>query len=283
MQNLSFETIYESIRRCYGKSILERLPSINDVLATEQDSKSDYYCRSIRLRIDAINEIRKARDEGSYLDIKTVWSKISESIRVLPVEATISSIGSQGFFSVPLFKMEGENFEFIRLHIWDKSLDTYINAETRDAFSIHTHAFHANSWILCGQIVNDRFLVKEAKGANNLSLFRIGYNSTLNEVNQHSSVAMREDTFVEPIQISHEIYLPHGNYSIKAGEYHKSGTNEPGDVSATLFSFNRDKSFNGPSHVVGPTGKESSEINRKVLVNPLGLIARIDEKLKSNE
>lgn len=53
-------------------------------------------------------------------------------------------------------------FEFIRLHIWDKSLEDYIDQNASTNFSIHTHSFHAHSWIVTGKIINDRYTVTES-------------------------------------------------------------------------------------------------------------------------
>jgi hypothetical protein len=278
----SFEKVYNSIKRCYNETVQEKLPKINNDKDGLSSSAEGNFYKSMTLRIEAITELRKVRSEGSRLNIKNVWEKISESIRLLPVEATISSIGSQGFLSIPLFKYDNErqNFEFIRLHIWDNSLDKYINnREACEKFSIHTHAFHAESWILCGQVINDRFLIEEKAKPSPYSLFSIEYNSTLNKVNQHTSVAKCLKQFVEPIQVSHEVYMQNGYYSIKAGEFHRSGSVEANGISATLFSFTADKKYNGPSFVIGPNNINSSEINRKELIDPLELISKIDEKL----
>lgn len=276
-----FEKTYAAVKCCYSKTIEAELPTIENFQKNFFDTKEeDVYSKSLRLRIMAVSEIRKARDEGSKLSIKRVWGYVSESIRILPAEATISSIGSQGFLSIPLFKCdESENFEFLRLHIWDQSLDRRINQEITQRFSIHTHAFHAESWILCGQIINDRFIVEKTHSSTPYSLFTIGYNSTLNEVNQHTSVANRMEQHVKPSQISHEVYMQNSHYIVKAGEFHRSGSNEKDAIAATFFSFTKDTNFKGPSFVVGPSDIASSEINRKELINPLELISKIDNKI----
>ncbi|MDP4284470.1 MAG: hypothetical protein Q8891_08610 [Bacteroidota bacterium] len=281
MMTHDFETMLHSINRCYSKVVSKGLPSVNDFKNGELIKSGDILHKSVALRIDALNELRKARDTNTRLNLKDIWSKISESIKILPVEATISSIGSQGFLSIPLFKYDTDikAFEFIRLHIWDASLDKYVNTKTRDNFSVHSHLFQADSWVLCGQIINDRYIV-EASDTNEVnSFFGIEYNGTLNEINQHTSTAQRTNTFAKAKQISHEIYMQEGNYSIRAGEFHKSDSNDKFGISATLFSFTSDNNFQGPSCVIGPSNIESSEINRKDSIYSKELIIQIDERV----
>lgn len=281
MKTHDFETILNSINRCYSKAVSNRLPDVKDFNNGELVNPADNLHRSVALRIAAVTELRKARDSSTSLNLKGVWSKISESIRIIPVEATISSIGSQGFLSIPLFKFDTdmEFFEFIRLHIWDTSLDKYVNKTTRDNFSIHSHLFHAESWILCGEIINDRFIVEASEKNEINSFFEIKYNETLNEINQHTSTAKRTDAFARVKQVSHEIHMQDGYYSIKAGEFHRSACNDKSGISATLFSFTSDNIFKGPSYVIGPSGIQSSEINRKDSIDSRGLLIEIDKKV----
>jgi len=279
MKTYDFETILNSINRCYSKSVSNGLPSVKDFNNGELVNPTDNLHRSVALRIAAITELRKSRDSETKFVLKDIWNKISESIMILPVEATISSIGSQGFLSIPLFKYDTnmEDFEFIRLHIWDSSLDKYVNTTTRDNFSIHSHLFHADSWIVCGQIINDRFIVEASEKNEVNSFFEIKYNGTLNEINQHTSTAERTSTFARAKQVSHEIYMEEGSYSIKAGEFHRSGSNDKTGISATLFSFTADNNFEGHSCVIGPSSIQASEINRRDLIDSKELLIKIDK------
>ena len=280
MKTQDFEEIIDSIKKCYSKDYLDRLPSLADFEDEKLNASSNEFYNSVALRLEAITDWRRARDLNLMLDYRSIWSKISESIKILPPEATISSIGSQGFLSIPLFKYELDksNFEFLRLHIWDSSLDKYVNAETRNNFSIHNHSFHADSWILCGEIINDRYLVEKTSTESDMAFFSIEYNKTLNEVNQHTSIARRTTDYAIVKQLSHEIYMQEGYYSINAGRFHRSGTNDTG-VSATLFSFTSDCKFKDGSSVLGPGNIEFSEINRKMFINPIDLIKKIDQKV----
>jgi hypothetical protein len=70
-----------------------------------------------------------------------------------------------------------------------------------------------------------------------------------------------------------------GNYFIKAGEFHRSGSNNKAEISATLFSFSSDNNFKGDSCVIGPSGIQDSEINRKDSIDSKELIFKIDKKV----
>src|SRR5437016_372768 len=82
-----------------------------------------------------------------------------------------------------------------------------IDTKTCEEFSIHTHTFLTESWIVCGKIINYRFKVEKSDAPTNHSLFIIGYNESLNEVNQHTSSANNTNTFVSINQTSEEIYI----------------------------------------------------------------------------
>lgn len=281
MKTQDFEKIINSIKQCYSKNYFDRLPSLSDFEDQKLKASSDNFYNSVALRLEAITDWRKARDLSLALDYRSIWLKISESIKIIPPEAIISSVGSQGFLSIPLFKydLEENNFEFLRLHIWDNSLDKYVNLETRNNFSIHNHAFHADSWILCGQIINDRYMVDKTNAVRDMAFFSIEYNKTLNEVNQHTSIARKTNNYATVKQVSHEIYMQEGHYSINAGQFHRSGTNDKTGFSATLFSFTSDEKFKDSSSVLGPSSIEFSEINRKMFIDPIHLIKKIDQKV----
>jgi hypothetical protein len=283
MDRNEFEKVLGSVRRCYSKYAADKLPSFEDFNQDATPIASDNkYHLSVALRIKAINNLRYTRNTGSELDIKYVWRLISESLHIIPKEATISSIGSQGFLSIPLFKYDDDmsQFEFIRLHIWDKSLEQHFNRETCQNFSIHSHLFFAESWVLCGNVINERYNVRISPAPSLYSLFEICYNNSINNVNQHTSIAKRTNQFVDINQISHEEYMQGGNYIIKAGHYHKSAINNEDEISATLFSFTANKACPSQSFVVGPSSIVSSEINRTQIINPKDLIKKIDFKLK---
>lgn len=291
-----FKILLDSINCCYAKDISHNLPTIDDFptdifngnnfdianLLNLVEKNSNIFLKSVTLRMVAICELRNNRDLGLKVDIKKIWNLITESILILPINATISSIGSQGFLSIPLFKydIEKEKFDFIRLHIWDTSLSKYINMETCENFSRHTHSFNAESWIVCGKVINDRFKVDISDTPSDYSLFIVGYNKSINEVNQHTSSAINSNTFVHINQISHETYMQGGSYVINAGDFHKSGSEGENGLSATLFSFCAQKGLVNQSYVVGPSHLTNSEINRKMQIDPTELLTRIDKMVK---
>lgn len=69
------------------------------------ENQTDIHIKSFLYRLLGTREILFCRDNDLQLDVKKVWRLISKSIRVIPSSYTISSIGSQGFLSIPLFKM----------------------------------------------------------------------------------------------------------------------------------------------------------------------------------
>lgn len=295
--DLNFKEFLNSINKCYSKNCQAKLPEIDDFpfqlfdhenriieneLIAFTDNLPDTFLKSVSLRILAIILIHKSRDEKKELDIKEVWKLISESILIIPKEDTISSIGSQGFLSIPLYKNEEvkSNFDFIRLHIWDTSLSQYIDKEKCDKFSIHTHSFFAESWPICGKIVNDRFSAEISQLKTKYSLFTVAYNKTLNEVNQHTSEAINTGEDVDLKQISHEVYMPGSHYQIDAGKYHKSVSIGENGISATLFSFTAKNGLVNQSYVIGASEIKTSEINRKMYIDPTTLINKIDKEIK---
>ena len=254
-----------------------------NLLLSFSNKQSNNYIKSIANRIVSTVLIKDSIDNDIKFEIKDVWKLISESILIIPPNCTISSIGSQGFLSIPLYKFEKEkektSFEFIRLHIWHNDLLELIDKDTCDKFSIHTHSFFAQSWIICGKIVNDRFNVTVSKKVTDKSLFSIGYNKTLNEVNQHTSVAINEEIYANTDQISHELYMPGGKYEIKAGDFHRSSSETLDGLSATIFMFSGKLGLVDKSFVVGPSEIKTSEINRKMHIDPKEFLNNIDKQI----
>jgi hypothetical protein len=290
-----FKELLDSICECYSENVKNLLPKINNfdddiysdtginelkLKAFIKKEKNCYY-RSVGRRILAIKGLQKARDSKSDIETNEIWNQIYLSITEIPSNATVSSIGSQGFLSIPLFRFKTDmsRFEFIRLHIWDDSLNQYINSETRKNFSIHSHAFHAQSWILAGSIFNERYSLKKSSKKKEHSLFEIKYNKTLNKVNKHSSNAVNTDSHVILSKVSQEQYFPSSTYEISAGDYHKGGSKSEDGLSATLFSFTAENGSVKNSFVVGPSDIKNSKINRKVHIEPSYLLDKLDKKM----
>ena len=289
----NFITYLDSINCCYEKSCSDNLPKLDDfpdslfledyldIIKLEDylNKVKNIYLKSVINRMIGVQLIQEARNKSGFLDINKAWKFICESILLLPSNNTISSIGSQGFLSIPLYKFDAnlKEFDFLRLHIWETSLHKYINSDISEKFSIHTHAFDTHSWIITGKVINDRYMVRKSDEPTNNVQFRINYNKTLNEVNQHTSTAATENIFVNTQQISHEVYFNGGVYRIKAGDYHRSGTED--ELSATFFSFSAKHGMVDSSYVVGPNTVRESEINRKMHIDPKPLLMLITKKL----
>ncbi len=288
-----FATFLNCIKDCYPKESQAELPNIQDfssITLNEEvnlgqleylaENTNDVFLASVAFRIIGIALIQKSRDEGEVLNLHDAWKYISKSIRVIHHENVISTIGSQGFLSIPLFRFDKEmsNFELIRLHIWDNSLAKYIDQNASKNFSIHTHSFHAHSWIITGKVINDRYVVSESSNSTGYVRFTINYNKTISKVNQHTSTATNDNINVNLKQISHEIYMSGGAYEIKAENYHNSGTEDEDGLSATFFSFTAKNGIVDKSYVVGPSNFQESEINRREHINPIYLLDNIEKK-----
>jgi hypothetical protein len=244
------------------------------------ENQTDVHIQSFLYRLLGTREILFCRDNDLQLDMKKVWRLISKSIRVIPSSYTISSIGSQGFLSIPLFKKDEtlESFDFLRLHIWDDSLDEFMDLQKVEDFSIHSHTFFARSWVLTGKIINDRFeFIKDSDKAKH-SFFKVVYNDSLNEVNQHTSKAVNDNIDAELIKVSEEVHHEMAVYEIKPSKLHKSGHKNSPNCSATFFSFTG-KDGLGESFVIGPKHIKESEVNRKMNISPICLLDKIDSQL----
>lgn len=286
---------YGPIVKSYSIDYLRKISAVEDInsllfvdenkkavreLINIADDLSDNYISSFIYRLVGVNEIIFCRETDNILDVIEVWKLISKSIRVIPSELTISSIGSQGFLSIPLFKKEAslESFDFIRLHIWDDSLDEYMDFQKCLDFSIHSHTFFAKSWIITGKVKNDRYHYDTNSKKSTHSFFEVQYNKSLNEVNQHSSKAVNKNIYAKLVKTSEEVYFNGGYYEIKPSRLHQSGHLNSPNASATFFSFTG-KDGLGESFVIGPKDIEESEINRKMNIKPIYLLDKIDKQL----
>ncbi len=295
--SFDFEKLLDSVNSCYAESVNASLPLISDFPENTYDSQGlnenqlkifhkstkDLYLKSVCDRLLAISRIQNAREQNTEFDIKEVWNLIYLSISNLPDGSIISSVGSQGFLSIPLYRYRKDmsQFLFIRLHIWDDSLNQHISTDNRKKFSIHSHAFHARSWILAGSILNERYSVVTTSSKKENSLFEIKYNKTIRKVNKHTSNAVNTKTNAELKKISKEQYFPSSSYEVSAGDYHKSGTLSEDGLSASIFSFTA-KDGNVPkSFVVGPSEIENSKINRKTQIDPTYLLNKLDSKINN--
>lgn len=290
-----FIEFYNPIIKGYSESFKNRIDSVNiitDIVFKENKStdidniiklikiEQNHFLRSYLNRFIAVREIIYCRENKVQLNVFEVWCLVANSIRQIPSEYIISSIGSQGFLSIPLYKLDlsKDTFDFLRLHIWDDSLNEYMDLKKCDDFSIHSHTFFAKSWIITGKVINDRYNYSINSKNSDHSFFKVVYNNSLNEVNQHTSKAVNKNIDVEVIKTSSEVHFRNGYYEIEPSKLHKSGHINSPDCSATFFSFTG-KDGLGESFVIGPKQIQESEINRKTIIDPIKLIEKIDKQL----
>jgi hypothetical protein len=293
MKKLEFQKLYLNTLSCYSENhqmlfpnveeiteeLFQNLETIEIIHILDTYVHSNEYVKSILNRILGVKHIIESRESNSNLDLMSTWKYISNSIKLIPIENTISSIGSQGFLSIPLYKMPSplEEFDFIRLHIWDDSLNKYIDQKKREEFSIHSHSFHADSWIITGKIINQTYVYDESEGSD-FSLFNVEYNKSINKVNQHTSVAVNQGVNLDVQQLSDELHFMGSHYEVLAGHLHKSGHKNSPSVSATFFSFTGKNGLD-KSTVVGPRSINESLINRNIYINPTDLLDKIEKQI----
>ncbi|MET3127841.1 hypothetical protein ABID42_002960 [Arcicella rosea] len=286
---------YNPIVKSYATGFLSKIIALDDIktllfndfstkptkeLIDFADETSDNYFSSFIYRLVGVKEIIFCRENKKQLDTNEVWKLISKSIRIIPAELTISSIGSQGFLSIPLYKQDASliNFDFIRLHIWDDSLEEYMDLKKCKDFSIHSHTFFTKSWIITGKVQNDRYEYETDSGDTTHSFFEVQYNKSLNEVNQHTSKAVNKNINARLFKTSEETHFAKGYYEIEPSKLHQSGHVNSPNSSATFFSFTG-KDGLGESFVIGPKDIVESEINRKMNISPIYLLDKIDTQL----
>jgi hypothetical protein len=300
LNEFNFEHLLDCITRCYALEFQDKLPKTSDFPASLVESEDelnlnallDYteaienvFMISIIKRIVGVAQIQNARDNQTNLDSEFAWKMIYDSIKIIPSEATISSIGSQGFLSIPLFKSDSnmEKFDFIRLHIWHNDLLEFIDPKKSELFSIHSHSFRAKSWILFGRLINERYSVEKTGNSSSDSLFKVEYNKTLNEVNQHTSMAVNTGQNVLIKKTGTEEYGNGDTYEVAAGHFHKSISKGENGLTSTFFSFTTQNSKVEQSHVTGPSDIDESSINRKMHLDPKRLLDEINSKTREND
>lgn len=286
---------YNPILKSYATEYLSKIDSLESIktllfndlntkstkeLIDFADETTDNYLSSFIYRLVGVKEIIFCRENKKHLNTNEVWRLISKSIRLIPSELTISSIGSQGFLSIPLYKkdLSLETFDFIRLHIWDDSLAKFMDLKKCQDFSIHSHTFFAKSWIITGKVKNDRYEYETDSDFTTHSFFEVQYNKSLNEVNQHSSKAVNKNINARLFKISEEVHFAKGYYEIEPSKLHQSGHLNLPNSSATFFSFTG-KDGLGESFVIGPKEIVESEINRKMNISPIYLLDKIDTQI----
>lgn len=299
LTEFDFEYFLSCIIRCYAKDIQDRFPKNSDFPSSLFVSENELNLNALKLysekienkfmisvlkRIIGVTYIQNARNNQTCLDYKLAWKMIYDSIKIIPSEAIISSIGSQGFLSIPLFKSDSnmDKFDFIRLHIWHNDLLEFIDPKKSELFSIHSHSFRAKSWVLVGKLINERYSLEMIKNSSSHSLFKIEYNKTLNEVNQHTSMAVNTGQNVLITKTETEEYGYGDSYEITAGKFHKSVSRGKHGLTSNFFSFTTENRKFTQSYVTGPSNIDTSSINRKMHLDPNKLLDEINSKISEN-
>jgi hypothetical protein len=257
------------------------IATVDELLKTQIEESSNL--EAIKYRIAAVwlilYDFHEHPTSGDQIKTELIWPLIYKSLISLDGADILATIGSQGFLSIPLYHQDKKNncFEFLRLHIWDKSFMDYIDWEKTNTFSIHSHQFNAQSRVLLGEIGNRRYKVDESALTTDHSFFRIEWNN-LEDVNQKTSNAVNTGKFVS-IELSEgETYKRGATYEIIAGEFHKSEV-EIETTSATLFLFSSQKGKVEKSFVIGPATIETSTVNRKVVIDPKPILEKLNHQI----
>lgn len=293
---IEFKELLFTFSRCYSNTIQEQLPSPEDfpaeivssdnkldieVLSKFCEESNNLFAKSIAKRMLAIH-LLSITDRN--IKLSKIWHLLKDSILQLPKGTVTSSIGSQGFLSIPIMKYDENlnDFQYVRIHIWHDSLKEYFDVKKCETFSIHSHAFDAFSEILVGGIRNEMFNVSESIQGD-FARFEIRYNNTLREVNKHTSKAVNLGEMVSVDLESRNDYKPGNAYSIGAGEFHRAFSLNDKDITATIFSFfSREKPI-VKSFVLGPRSINESEINREMYIEPKPYLEMIDNAINNNE
>lgn len=258
----------------------EQTITINDLLATPTEQSP--YLHAIKFRIAAVILLLQDFHETSVAlkdSTKQIWELIFQSLDKLNGTDILATIGSQGFLSIPLFHQDkkDESFEFLRLHIWDKSFEEFIDWEKTEKFSIHSHQFHAQSRILLGEIENWQFNVEDSVTPTDNSYFRIEWNN-LENVNQKTSNAVNSGRFAKLKLTEQKTYKKEDAYEVQAGQFHKSKV-DMNNTTATIFLFSSIKGKVDQSFVLGPSAIETSTVNRKITIDPKSILDQLNQQI----
>ena len=194
----------------------------------------------------------------------------------------ISSVGSQGFLSIPLYRSAevNEGVVLLRLHIWDSSLKRYIEP-VYEKFSIHSHVFYGSSIIVSGSLENRVYELDKNDTSSDLSLFKVLWSERRCD---QGSVAMlsRLINTEQRVRIHNEtsdFYYAGQIYTIDAGEFHRSLADSSGKIAATLFLFDSSLGNKASSYIVGPSNFSEGPKYRYDKFNCSYLIEKLNSSL----
>ena len=250
-----------------------------DFLFSCIQTESNPLLKSVLLKSVIGVKVFSAQKNESSISSSFIYPLIYDSLIELEEDHIIGRIGSQGFLSIPIIRIdEGKkSFNLLRLHIWDDSLDAEINPITRNYFTIHSHQFYARSWILTGEIFNHLYSVKQINIESNYCFFDIDWKNKKTKVNERVSLAINQKKFADVQLIKSEKYRSGQTYSVKEGDFHASSVNRNFEINSTLFLFSSLYGRVNRSFVLGPSDIDQVETNRSKAITVKPLL----EKLKS--
>jgi hypothetical protein len=222
----------------------------------------------------------KAFKNRKRINTQFAWRLTFDCLRFFKKDNPTAGIGSQGFLSIELYRFESKsNRKILRLHIWDETFANNFQGNDFGKYKIHSHLFSAQSHVLAGNILNERYEVLNSNEPSENSLYRIDWKSVTDnqglfkrksELNVDLSDVKLKKTSSETITMGQE-------YAVSINEYHSSKSITP--LSATLFLFNSDEGLNDLSKVVGP--KNDAETGFKYeQINIFPSLYNIDREIK---
>jgi hypothetical protein len=299
-----FNTLVEGVFVTISKDLTFNSISTNDIVnlvydlnsseltATECLSRLDNYDFdfkvAIALRAVVAGLTINISRNNKLADMRGVWKILYRTLNKdsgIPIKA---SLGSQGFLSIPLYSNgRDQNIsELLRLHFWDKSLHEYPTYRKVNLFSIHSHQFHATSWILKGNITNSLFKVKPTDNKSEQDgycFFNIEWDETKEyKSNLKKSFAVNSNKFVTVEKESTTTYFAGQSYDIICGDFHDSFVDlnsEQNAITSTLFLFDGTKGRIKKSEVIGPANIQKNEVIRENNIDSNSLIEKLHSQI----
>lgn len=257
----------------------KRLLNYDEILGKYSFNESPAAISFIKLVVLADYSLKTFKSRRR-INIQFVWRLTFDCLTFFKKDKPESGIGSQGFLSIELYRYESnENRKILRLHIWDESFSNEFKTSEFGKYKVHSHLFGAQSQVLAGSILNNRYKVLKTEDYSENSLYNIDW---INETDDKGCKKRKSELNIDLKNIklkrtSSETIKSGQYYSVSINEFHSSQSITP--LSATLFLFNSDEGLNDKSKVVGP--KDELETGFKYeKVNIFPILYNIDTEIK---
>lgn len=300
------ETVEDLFRYTVSSNLmtLEKRQELTDYIYADQcqlssteilargESLNDPVGKALVLRIYVTYVLLELNQSGDPLPqpgLNKLWRYLLQSLLTLNNNPIVSSIGSQGFLSIPLFRSTGtgdsKKMKILRLHIWDKSFNKLIDQENLARFSIHCHVSHAQSWIVYGEMINTTFDIRKGASPTGLNFFRIDWEAASFNVkdNNKRSFLINTNDPAEIVFSRADRFTQGKTYSIGAGEFHTSATNPVFEMNATFFLFNAENGWIDTSYVLGPEAVSVSQNNNYPEIDCVPLLEKLNSLLSDSD